>query len=76
MWHDCFALPLDDPTFGAPRPRTRNTYEHNLIKPVPHIEQGDIFDDFDDEIIRVEQDMVNEKCDYRKFFQTSYSGRC
>ena len=37
-WRDCFAMPLDDPTYGAPRARTRNTYEHNLIKPVPHIE--------------------------------------
>ena len=43
VWHDYFAMPPNDPTFGAPHPRTRSTYEHNLIKHVPHIEQGDIF---------------------------------
>ena len=53
IWHDYFAMPPDDPIYGAPRARTKNIYEHNLIKPVPHIEQGDIFDDSDDEIIRV-----------------------
>ena len=58
MWHDCFAMPPDHSSL--PRPRTRNTYEHNLIKPVPHIEQGDIFDDSDDEIIRVEHDVLDE----------------
>ena len=35
---DCFAMPPNNPTFGAPHPRTINTYEHNLIKYVPHIE--------------------------------------
>ena len=60
IWRDCFAMPPDDSTYGAPRIRTRNTYEHKLIKHVPHIEQGDIFDDFDDEIIRVEHDVVDE----------------
>ena len=60
IWRDCFAMPPDDPTYEAPRTRTKNTYEHNLIKHVPHIGQGDIFDDSDDEIIRVEHDGVDE----------------
>ena len=60
IWHNYFAMPPNDPTFGAPCPRTMNTYEHNLIKLVPHIEQGDIFDDSDDEITRVEHDVVDE----------------
>ena len=70
MWRDCFAMPPDDPTFGAPRPRTRNTYEHNLIKHVPHIEQSDIFDDSDDEIIRVEHDVLDE--DYEESLHVAY----
>ena len=60
MWRDCFAMPPYHSSFRAPRPRTRNTYEYNLIKHVPHIEQGDIFDDSDDEIIRVEHDVLDE----------------
>ena len=59
-WRDCFAMPPDDPTYGAPRARIKTTYEHNLIKHVPHIEEGDIFDDSDDEIIRVEHDVLDE----------------
>ena len=68
-WRDCFAMAPDDPTFGAPRPRTRNTYEHNLIKLVPHIEQGNIFDNSDDEIIRVGHNVVDE--DYEESFQVA-----
>ena len=60
IWRDCFAIPPKDPTYGAPRLRTGNMYEHNLIKHVPHIEQSDIFDDSDDEIIKVEHDVVDE----------------
>ena len=60
LWHDCFAMPPDDSTFGAPRSRTKSTYEHNLIKLVLHIEKGDIFNDSDDEIIRVEHDVLDE----------------
>ena len=72
MRHDCFAMPPDHFSFGAPRPRTRNTYEHNLIKPVPHIEQGDIFDDSDDEIIRVEHDVLDE--DYEEPLHVAHKG--
>ena len=70
MWRDCFAMPPDDSSFGAPRPRTRNTYEHNLIKFVPHIEQGDIFDDSNDEIIRVEHDVLDE--DYEESLHVAH----
>ena len=44
--------------------------EHNLIKHVPHIEEGDIFDNSDDEIIRVEHDMVDE--DYEEPLQVAH----
>ena len=71
-WRDCFAMLPGDPTYGAPRARTRNTYEHNLIKHVPHIEQGDIFDDSDDEIIRVEHDVLDE--DYEEPLHVAYKG--
>ena len=71
-WRDCFAMPPDDPTYGAPRARTRNTYEHNLIKPVLHIEQDDIFDDSDDEIIRVEHDVLDE--DYEEPLHVAHKG--
>ena len=71
-WHDCFAMPPNDPTYGASRARTRNTYEHNLVKPVPHIEQGDIFDDSNDEIIRVKHDVLNE--DYEEPLQVAHKG--
>ena len=71
-WCDCFAMPPDDPTYGAPRARTRNTYEHNLIKLVPHIEQGDIFDDSDDKIIRVEHDVLDE--DYEEPLHVAHKG--
>ena len=71
-WRDCFAMPPDDPSYGAPRAITRNTYEHNLVKPIPHIEQGDIFDDFDDEIIRVEHDVLDE--DYEEPLQVVHKG--
>ena len=70
VWRDCFAMPPDDPTFGAARPRARNTYEHNLIKLVPHIEQGDIFDDSDDEIIRIEHDVLDE--DYEESLHVAH----
>ena len=60
IWRDCFAMPPNDPTYGPPCARTRNTYEHNLVKPVPHIEQRDIFDDSEGEIIRVEHDLLDE----------------
>ena len=71
-WRDYFAMPPDDPTYGAPRARTRNTYEHNLIKHVPHIEQGDIFDDFDNEIIKVEHDVLDE--DYEEPLHVAHKG--
>ena len=67
VWRDYFAMPPNDPMFGAPRSTTRSTYEHNLIKHVLHIEQGDIFDDSDDEIIKVEHDVVNE--DYENHYR-------
>ena len=70
LWCDCFAMPPDDPAFGASRPRTRSTYEHNLIKHVLHIELGDIFDDSDDEIVRVEHDVLNE--DYEESLQVAH----
>ena len=63
-------MPLDDPMFGAPRPRTKSTYEHNLFEYVPHIEQGDIFDDSDDEIIRVKYDVVDEE--YKEPLQVAH----
>ena len=53
-------MPPDDPTFGALSSKMRNTYEHSLIKPIPHIEHGDIFDDSNDEIIRNEHDKVDK----------------
>ena len=62
----------DDPTYRAPRVRTRNTYEHNLVKHVPHIEQDDIFDNSDDEIIKVEHDVLNE--DYEEPLQVAHKG--
>ena len=65
-------MPPDDPSYGAPRARTRNTYEHNLIKYVPHIEQSDIFDDSDDEIIKVEHDVLDE--DYEEPLQVAHKG--
>ena len=70
VWRDCFDMPPNDPTYGAPCPRTKNTYEHNLIKLVPHIEQGDIFYDSNDEIIRVEHDVVDE--DYEESLQVAH----
>ena len=70
VWRDCFVVPRDDPTFGAPRLKIRNTYEHNLIKPLPHIQQGDIFDDFDDEITRVEHDVVDD--DYEESLHVAH----
>ena len=72
MWRDCFAMPPNHSSFGAPRPRTRNTYEHSLIKPVPYIKQGDIFDDSDDEIIRVEHDVLDE--DYEEPLHVAHKG--
>ena len=72
MWRDCFAMPPYHSSFGAPRPRTRNTYEYNLIKPIPYIEQGDIFDDSDDEIIRVEHDVLDE--DYEEPLYVVHKG--
>ena len=72
MWRDCFAMPPDHSSFEAPHPRTRITYEHNLIKPIPHIEQGDIFDDSDDEIIRVEHDVLDE--DYEEPLHVAHKG--
>ena len=65
-----FAMPPNDPTFEAPRPRTRNTYEYNLIKPVPHIEPGDIFDDSDDKIVKVEHDVLDE--DYEESLHVAH----
>ena len=64
VWRDFFAMQPDDPIFGTPCLRIRNTYEYNLIKSIPHIDQGNIFDDSDDEIIRVEHDVVDE--DYKE----------
>ena len=71
-WRDCFAMSPYDPSCGAPRARTKNTYEHNLVKLVPHIEQGDIFDDSNDEIIRVEHDVLDE--DYEEPLQVAHKG--
>ena len=69
-WRDCFAMAPDDPTYGPLRARTRNTYEHNLVKPISHIEQRDIFVDSEDEIIRVEHDVLDE--DYEEPLQGAH----
>ena len=70
VWHDCFAKPPDDPTFRAPCPKIMNSYEHNLIKSIPHIEQGIIFHDSEDEIITVEHDVLDE--DYEESLYVAY----
>ena len=53
-------MPPNNPSFRTPLLTTKNTYEHNLIRSIPRVERGNIFDESNENTIILEDDVMDK----------------